>query len=192
MDIRGSYSGHMAALDLLASELDVHGRTLRRAVDEGAIRATRVSPRKLTISPVEESYVLRAWPLLRQLRSHLRTERNVRFAMLFGSRARGDERPDSDVDLLVELDDDSFRGQRDLVGRLEAAVGLEVQLVTLDVARRAPVLFADAIEDGRVLVDRKECWASLLGEYPAVSQAAVVADAALRERAAAAIAELAV
>lgn len=182
----------MAALDLLASDLGVHGRTLRRAVDEGAIRATRVSPRKLTMSPAEEGYVLRAWPLLSQLRSLLRTERNVRFAMLFGSRARGDERPDSDIDLLVELDDDSFRRQMELVGRLEAAVGLEVQLVEVDVARRAPVLFADAIEDGRVLIDRNERWVSLLDEYPAVSEAAVAADAALRERAAAAIAELAV
>lgn len=182
----------MAAIDLLASELGVHGRTLRRAVDEGAIRATRVGPRKLTMSPAEESYVLRAWPLLSRLRSLLRTERNVRFAMLFGSRARGDERPDSDIDLLVELNDDSFRRQMELVGRLETALGLEVQLVEVDVARRASVLFADAIEDGRVLVDREERWASLLDEYPAVSEAAVIADAALRERAAAAIAELAV
>lgn len=181
----------MAALDILAAEVGVHGRTLRRAVDEGTIRATRISARKLRLSPAEEGYVLRSWPLLGQLRSLLRTERNVRFAMLFGSRARGDERPDSDIDLLVELDDESLVRRMDLVGRLEEAVGLRVQLVTLDAVRSAPVLLADAIEDGRVLVDRDDVWIGLLDDYPAISQAAVVADAALRERASSALAELA-
>lgn len=181
----------MVALDMLAAEFGVHGRTLRRAVDQGAIRATRVSPRKLTLSPTEESYLLRAWPLLGQLRSLLRTERNVRFAMLFGSRARGDERSDSDLDLLVELDDASLAARMGLIDRLEAATGLEVQLVTLDAARRAPVLLADAIEDGRVLVDRGDRWRTLIDEYPALAHAAVVADAALRERATAVLAELA-
>jgi predicted nucleotidyltransferase len=190
LDIPRGYSGHMAALDMLAAEVGVHGRTLRRAADEGAIRATRVSPRKLTLSPGEESYLLRAWPLLGQLRALLRTERNVRFAMLFGSRARGEERPDSDLDLLVELDDESLAARMGLIDRLEAATCLEVQLVTLDTARRAPVLLADAIEDGRVLVDRVGRWVELLDRYPAISEAAVVADAALRERAAAALAEV--
>ena len=180
----------MAALDLLAADLGVHGRTLRRAVDEGTIRGTRVSPRKLKISPAEESYVLHAWPLLGRLRSLLRTERNVRFALLYGSRARGDERPDSDVDLLVELDEDTLARRMELVERLEAALGLPVQVVGLDVARRAPVLLADAIEDGRVLVDRNDGWAELVRGYPSISRAAVAADAALRERAAAAMAEL--
>jgi predicted nucleotidyltransferase len=181
----------MAALDMLAREVGVHGRTLRRAVDEGAVRATRVSPRKLTLSPGEERYVLRTWPLLGQLRSFLRTERNVRFGMLFGSRARGDERPDSDLDLLVELEDESLAARMGLIDRLEAATRLEVQLVTLDAARRAPVLLADAIEDGRVLVDRVGRWVELLDDYPAISVAAVIVDAALRERAAAALAEVA-
>jgi predicted nucleotidyltransferase len=180
----------MASLDLLAAELGVHGRTLRRAVDDGAIRGTRISPRRLTLSPSEESYVLHAWPLLGRLRALLRTERNVRLAVLFGSRARGDERPDSDIDILVELEEDTVSRRMELVDRLEAALDLPVQIVTVRVARRAPVLLADVIEDGRVLVDRNEGWARLVGDYPAVSRVAVVADAALRERAAAAIDEL--
>ena len=180
----------MAAIDHLASELGVHGRTLRRAVEDGAIRATRLGPRRLKLSPAEESYVLHAWPLLGRLRALLRTERNVRLAALFGSRARGDERPGSDVDLLVELEEDSVSRRMGLEGRLEAALGLQVQVVPLSVARRAPVLLADAIEDGRVLVDREGRWAQLVSEYPDVSDAAEAADAALRERAAAAIAEL--
>lgn len=190
MDTSERYNGHMASLDLLAAELDVHGRTLRRAVDDGAIRGTRLSPRRLKLSPAEESYVLHAWPLLGRLRALLRTERNVRLAVLFGSRARGDERPDSDLDLLIDLEEDTVSKRMELVDRLEAALGLPVQVVTVRVARRAPVLLADAIEDGRVLVDRSEGWAQLVRDYPAVSQAAVVADARLRERAAAAIEEL--
>lgn len=181
----------MAALDMLAAEVGVHGRTLRRAVDDGTIRGTRASPRKLTLSPAEESYVVRAWPLLGALRSLLRTERNVRFAMLFGSRARGDERPDSDIDLLVELEDASLVRRMDLVDRIEAATGLEAQVVALDMARRAPVLLADAIEDGRVLVDRGDRWAMLVDDYPAIAKEAAAADAALRDRATAALAELA-
>jgi len=180
----------MASLDMLADELGVHGRTLRRAVDDGAIRGTRISPRRLKLSPAEESYVLHAWPLLGRLRSVLRTERNVRLAVLFGSRARGDERPDSDVDLLIDLEEDTVSRRMELVDRLEAALGLPVQVVPVRAARRAPVLLADAIEDGRVLVDRNEGWARLVRDYPAVSRAAVVADATLRERAAAVLEEL--
>ena len=189
-DTPSHYNGHMASLDLLAAELGVHGRTLRRAIDEGAIRGTRLSPRRLKLAPAEESYVLRAWPLLGRLRSLLRTERNVRFALLFGSRARGDERPDSDIDLLVDLDEGTLARRMDLANRLEAKLGLPVQTVTLGAARRAPILLADAIEDGRVLVDRNDGWARLVRDYPAVSQAAIAADEALRERASAAVTEL--
>lgn len=180
----------MAALDLLATELGVNGRTLRRAVDDGAIRGSRVSPRQLKLSPAEESYVLHAWPLLSRLRSLLRTERNVRFAALFGSRARGDERPDSDIDLLVLLDDDAVSRQFDLERRLEGALSLPVQVVTVDDARHAPLLLASAIEDCRVLVDRDGGWRMLQSDYPSIARAAEAADAALRTDAQAAIAEL--
>jgi predicted nucleotidyltransferase len=180
----------MAALDLLASELGIHGRTLRRAADEGAIRATRLSPRKLTLSPAEESYVLRTWPLLGRLRSLLRTERNVRLAVLYGSRARGDERPDSDVDLLVVLGDSSIFRQIALEHRLGDALGLSVHLAVVADARRSPGLLASAIEDGRVLVDRDGDWRTLLADYPSIARAADAADMALRASAKAAIAEL--
>jgi predicted nucleotidyltransferase len=163
---------------------------LRRAVDDGAIRGNRISPRRLRLSPAEESYVLQAWPLLGQLRALLRTERNVRFAGLFGSRARGDEHPDSDIDLLVILDDDAISRQFDLERRLEAALRLPVQLVTVDDARRAPLLLASAIEDCRVLVDRDGGWRVLQSDYPSIARAAEAADAALRTDAQAAIAEL--
>jgi uncharacterized protein len=190
LDIPGGYNGHMAALDLLATELGVNGRTLRRAAGDGAIRVTRLGPRRLKLSPAEESYVLHAWPLLGRLRALLRTERNVRLAVLFGSRARGDERPDSDVDLMVVFDEDTVVRQLELARRLEAALGLPVQIVSAEDARAAPVMLADAIEDGRVLVDRDGDWARLLHDYPALAKAATRADAQLRERARAVVTQL--
>ena len=52
----------------------------------------------------------------------------VRSVILFGSRARGDAGPDSDVDLLVRLtDDDPYLRSR--VRRLAARVSLEYDLL---------------------------------------------------------------
>lgn len=180
----------MAALRLIANRLGVDERTLRRAVAEGAIRGTRPSPRRLVLSPGEERYVLHAWPLLGRLRALLRTERNVRLAVLFGSRARGDERSDSDVDLLVELADGRASRRLGLERRLEAALGLPVRVVTVTAAERSPLLLSEAIEDGRPIVDRDDRWKALKARHAEIAVAADAADAELRERAAAAIAEL--
>jgi uncharacterized protein len=49
---------------------------------------------------------------------------------IFGSRARGDARPDSDLDVLVEVDADSRFSMLDLIGVeyiIRDATGLEVQ-----------------------------------------------------------------
>ena len=61
--------------------------------------------------------------LLSRLRSALRTERNVRFALLFGSAATGADTPASDVDVLVDLRDPSLERLADLGAKLEAALG---------------------------------------------------------------------
>jgi hypothetical protein len=68
---------------------------------------------------------------------------NVR---LFGSVARGEERPDSDIDLLVALDD--ARGFKDylaLAEELEHLLGRRVDLVT---ERRLSPHFRPYIEAG--------------------------------------------
>src|SRR5207247_9778707 len=113
----------MTALALLAQQIGVHERTLRRALNEGALRARRPSPRTLDLPLSERDYVRRSWRLLSGLRSALRTEHNVGFALLFGSTARGTDTPDSDVDVLVALRDPGLERVVELGERLTAASG---------------------------------------------------------------------
>lgn len=85
-----------------------------------------------------------------------RHDTEVAAAYLFGSRARGDARPDSDVDVAI-----LFTRHRagtldalhlDLEGELERHVGREVQLVVLNAA--PPDLVHRILRDGILLVDR--------------------------------------
>jgi predicted nucleotidyltransferase len=145
-----------STLPSLAEELETTDRTLRRAISQGLIRATRPSPRTLELSPAERTYLRSSWQTLVRLRSALRTEPGVGLAVLFGSRARGDQRPESDVDLLVAVADASKVHQ--LGRRLEAVLGLPIGLVLLEDARRAPLLMEQVVREGRVLVDRQSVW----------------------------------
>src|SRR5438270_4891112 len=95
----------MAVLQALARDLGADERTLRRAVRGGIVRARRLTPRTLSLPDVEIEYLRGHWSLLTALRAALRTERNVRLAVLFGSVARGTERAHSDLDVLVVLRD---------------------------------------------------------------------------------------
>jgi len=151
----------MTDLERLASELGVHERTLRRAVEQGTLRGKRLSPRRLELSLAERRYTRRAWPLLGALRGALRTEQNVRFALLFGSAATGAETPTSDVDVLVDLRDDGLERLLDLETKLSAALGRQVDLVRLSDAERDPAFLAAALSDARVLVDRGGLWPRL-------------------------------
>lgn len=144
----------MTHLASIADEVRVNERTLRRAVNEGALRAVRPSPRTLEISISELQYVRRSWPLISALREALRTEPNVRFALLFGSVARGTDTPASDIDIAVALRDDSFDRTLDLARKLTAIVGRQVDVVRIGDAQHQPGLLAEIANDGRVLVDR--------------------------------------
>lgn len=144
----------------LAAELGTTDRTLRRAVAQGLFRAERPSPRTLDVSLAERVYLRQSWPLLSSLRDALRTEPSVSLAALFGSRARGEEHGASDVDLLVALRDGADRWA--LARRLEQRVGDRVQLVELDDALDAPLLLAEVVREGRVLVDRDAVWRQLM------------------------------
>jgi predicted nucleotidyltransferase len=173
----------MPELEFLAEQLDVDERTLRRAVSQGTLRARRVSPRRLEMTVGEKRYARHAWPLLASLRSALRTEQNVRFALLFGSAARGEDTAGSDVDLLVAMRDDSLERVTDLSAKLERLTGRRVDVVPLPSAEAVPGLLADAIVDGRVLVDRGEHWAVLRGREKALRREALRTDKQRRDAA---------
>jgi predicted nucleotidyltransferase len=162
----------MTELALLAREVRVHERTLRRAIADGSLRGIRPTPRTLDISLAEREYVRRTWKLLSGLRAALRTERNVRFALLFGSAARGTAVPGSDIDVLVVLRDPGLEAVVELSAKLTAAIGRRVDLVRLEDAELEPLLLADVIADGRVLVDRQGRWRQLRRREPSLRRAA--------------------
>lgn len=153
----------MTELGLLAEELRVNERTLRRAVNQGLLRGKRTSPRRLEMPLSEKRYARHAWPLLATLRQALRTEANVRFALLFGSAARGEDSPSSDVDLLVDMRDGDLARLADLSAKLEGLSIRRVDVLPLAGAEAVPGLLADAIAEGRVLVDREGLWPELRG-----------------------------
>lgn len=151
----------MTGLALLADEVGVSERTLRRAVSTGVLRGSRSAPRKLELSLGERDYVRRSWGLVSALRAALRTESNVRFALLFGSAATGADTPESDVDVLVDLRDGSLVRVLDLAAKLTRLTGRSVDLTQLEDAEAEPSFLAEAVADGRVLVDREGLWPGL-------------------------------
>ncbi|MBA3865587.1 MAG: nucleotidyltransferase domain-containing protein [Solirubrobacterales bacterium] len=162
----------MTELELLANQIGVNERTLRRAFNEGTLRAKRPTPRKMKFGATEKRYLRRSWKLLAALREALRTEQNVRFAFLFGSAARGDDSEGSDVDLIVEMRDSSLVRIVDLELKLEELLERRVDVLTLEDAGTNPVLLAEAVAEGRTIVDREERWAQLGSEAEAMDRRA--------------------
>lgn len=162
----------MTELELLARQVGTNERTLRRAFNQGTLRAARPTPRKLTLGGAEKQYVRRSWKLLAALRGALRTEQNVRFALLFGSVARGDDGEGSDVDLIVEMRDSSLVRIADLELKLEELLERRVDVLALEDASANPVLLAEAVAEGRTIVDREERWAQLGSEAEAMDRRA--------------------
>jgi predicted nucleotidyltransferase len=90
------------------------------------------------------------------LRARIEAERDVLAAWLFGSVARGEARPDSDVDVAILTGRPRPRRLEDLPVELEAALcralGRTVQVVVVD---HAPAdLVHRVLRDGVLLVDR--------------------------------------
>ena len=89
---------------------------------------------------------------LRALRPQFERE-GVAHMALFGSRARGDNRPDSDVDLLVDVQDEQKFSMLDAIGVshiVEDNLGLETNVVVLD--KYADPSFVASVERDRVAV----------------------------------------
>lgn len=177
----------MNSLVLLAEEVGINERTLRRAVSLGTLRGSRLAPRKLQLPLDEREYVRRSWGLVATLRAALRTEQNVRFALLFGSAAAGTDRPGSDVDVLVDLRDASFERVVDLVTKLTRLVGRPVDVVELKDAETEPSFLAQVVADGRVLVDREDLWPGLRAREEGLRRRGSRHDARRMDRALAAI-----
>ena len=69
--------------------------------------------------------------LLVQNKHELENRFKVRRLALFGSYARGDQRPDSDVDILVDIDPSIGLEFVTLAEQIEQLLGLSIELVSL-------------------------------------------------------------
>ncbi|MBP1696607.1 MAG: nucleotidyltransferase domain protein [Deltaproteobacteria bacterium] len=67
--------------------------------------------------------------ILKKEKPYLQEEFNLLSIALFGSYAKGAERPDSDIDLLVELAEPSFDSLAGLQIYLEKKLGKPVELI---------------------------------------------------------------
>lgn len=143
---------------------------MRRAAAQGTLRASRVGSRTLGLADAERDYLRAHWQLITLLRHSLRTEHNVRLAVLYGSLARGDEDAGSDLDLLVSINGDERPCTCSRLGaRLRQITGRRVDIALLErVERHAPLLLERALDEGRVLVDRDGQWRELLARAPAI------------------------
>jgi predicted nucleotidyltransferase len=162
----------MSVFDLIAADLGTSSRTLRRAASRGTIRCRRPSPNKPHVPAEELRYLRHHWPLLSELLGALRTQHDVRLAVLFGSFARGEEHARSDLDLLVSFAGEDGLASARLARRLGDVVGRRVQVVPLGAAEASPLLLGDALRDGRVLVDRDGDWERLRSREQAIRRAA--------------------
>jgi predicted nucleotidyltransferase len=173
------------ALAISAERLGCSERTLRRYVNDGLLRGRRVGRGRLELLAAEERYLGDHWELLRALRLALRTEPAVRLAVLFGSSAVGEDDRDSDVDLLVVSRTPVPLAVAGMAMRLRRALDRQVDVVTMEQAEAMPSLLADALEEGRVLVDRDGLWPALRhrrGEIIVAAEAAESASAANARR----------
>lgn len=62
-------------------------------------------------------------------------QNDIQFAGIFGSRARGDNKPDSDIDLLIQFKEGKIKGLFELLSlqrKLSETLGVKVDLVTKD------------------------------------------------------------
>jgi predicted nucleotidyltransferase len=172
----------MTAFQSLAEELAINERTLRRALHRGLVRASRPTERRIEMPFTERLYVEKHWPLLGALLGRVRTRHNVRLAVLFGSTARGDDGPDSDVDVLVSFAQEEFHSTATLAATLSEEIGRKVQIVSLEAAHRSPLLLSDVLRDGRILVDRDDEWPKLKRAQNGIERDARQAETELDEQ----------
>jgi predicted nucleotidyltransferase len=178
-------------LPAVAREIDVPERTLRRAIQRGTVRGHRFGPRQLDLTDDERVYLRDHWKTISTIAETLRTERNVRLAVLFGSMARGQADEGSDVDVMVALTEERPMYLSHLAVRLTLALGRKVDVVSLKHLRtNDPALLDAVLRDGRPVVDRDVAWPTLIAERQRVSDVATKARSERHRRATRAIAQL--
>jgi predicted nucleotidyltransferase len=93
--------------------------------------------------------------MLEELLRALEEERDIAYAVLFGSGGRGALGPQSDVDIAVELRPGAsadIQSLGRLAARLESAVRRRVDLVSMESAS-APLAYR-VFRDGRIILER--------------------------------------
>jgi predicted nucleotidyltransferase len=159
----------MGAIQELAADLGAEERTLRRAVAQGTIHCRRQGARRTKLATGETDYLHEHWELLFDLRKALRTEREVRLAVLYGSVARGHEDAGSDLDVVVALSNDQVAAASELAARLGRVGGRDADIARLDrIEESAPLLLDRVLDEGRVLIDRDGIWTELKGRRRAI------------------------
>lgn len=163
----------MTEIDRIAEEVNTSGRTLRRAVGVGLVRGRRIGPKRFLLGAGEGAYLAGHWELIGKLRQALRTEPSVEAAVLFGSTARGDDRPRSDVDLFVQFRKgwtlDRLYGLED---RLAQRLDRPVDVVVFDEGTTPALFLVQLLEEGRPVVDRVGFWPKLQGRQASIERAA--------------------
>ena len=88
-----------------------------------------------------------------RIRDVLAQEPRISYALVFGSRTRGNPRSDSDLDVALGLVEPlTVHELGDLIGKLESASGLPVDLMLLDEA--GPGLAFRVFKDGIIVLER--------------------------------------
>ncbi len=172
-----------AQFQRVARDLGCSERTVRRYVGEGLLRSRSLGTGRRELSAQERRYIGDHWGLISGLKKALRTERDVRLAVLFGSVATGEDRLDSDLDVLVLRRSASPRTRAALSMRLREALSRTVHLVDLEQAEASPLLLADILLEGRPLLDRDRLWSGLLDRREEILSEAREEEAALAARA---------
>ncbi len=99
------------------------------------------------------------YPELRPVVQAIREAIPVERIYLFGSRARGDARPDSDYDLLVAVPEGyaTFRNLRQIYRAVSGGLDLDILLITeKDLERfrhNQSTIYPQALREGRVLLE---------------------------------------
>ena len=185
-----AYTGRIGQnLGHTAKELGCSERTLRRYVNDGLLHGRRITSLGLELSSEETRYLRNHWTLLHTLKAALRTERDVRLAVLFGSTAVGEDQRSSDVDMLIAQCRPGPRPMAGLKQRLSRVLKQPVHLVGLEQAHGSPSLLADIVCEGRPLLDRDGLWSELNSEADDILARAAHEDRAVAASAFGAIAE---